>query len=67
MIADKKAIEWLLENRTQYFIHQHTSVDQATLSRIKNGTSSIENLRLKVASKLTELALAEQKEELNND
>lgn len=56
MKADSKKIKWLLDNFSQYEISKATGVAQPSLSNIKSGTRKIENLSLKVASKLTEYA-----------
>lgn len=56
MKADSKKIKWLLNNFSQYEISKATGVAQPSLSNIKSGTRKIENLSLKVASKLTEYA-----------
>lgn len=56
MKADSKKIKWLLDNFSQYEISRATGVAQPSLSNIKSGTRKIENLSLKVASKLTEYA-----------
>lgn len=56
MYADSDKIKWLLENETQYRIAKDTGINQSILSRIVNGDRKIENLTLKVASKLTEYA-----------
>lgn len=60
MYADTKEIEWLLENRTQYFIAKETGVTQSKLSELKNGKRKIENLSIAVGSKLTMLAEKEK-------
>lgn len=56
MKADSEKIEWLIKNCSQYEISKATGVAQANLSHLKAGTRKIENLSLKVASKLTEYA-----------
>lgn len=56
MKADSKKIKWLLDNFSQYEISKATGVAQSSLSNTKLGTRKIENLSLKVASKLTEYA-----------
>jgi transcriptional regulator with XRE-family HTH domain len=56
MKADSEKIKWLLDNFSQYEISRATGVAQPSLSNIKSGTRKIENLSLKVASKLTEYA-----------
>lgn len=53
MKADSKAIEWLLDNATQYQIAKKTGVTQSKISDLKNGKVKIENLSLRIASKLT--------------
>jgi len=59
LFVDTNLIEWLLKNRTQYFIRQETGISQGSLSRLIRGESTIENLSVKNASKLTELAKKE--------
>lgn len=54
--VDTDKIEWLLENETQYKISKDTGVAQVTLSGLISGKRKIENLTVKVASKLTEYA-----------
>ncbi|WP_159723539.1 XRE family transcriptional regulator [Enterococcus sp. CSURQ0835] len=61
MIVDTKEIEWLLENRTQYFISKESGITQSKLSEIKNGKRKLENLTIAVGAKLTELAKQESK------
>lgn len=61
MIIDTDKIEWLLENRTQYYIRQKIGISQGNLSHIVRKESSIENLTVKNAFKLTQLAIEEQK------
>lgn len=56
MYADTKEIEWLLANRTQYFIAKETGITQSKLSELKNGKRKVENLSIAVGAKLTELA-----------
>ena len=41
MIVDTDKIEWLLENRSQYFINKETGVAQSRLSKLKNNFSEI--------------------------
>lgn len=65
MKADKEKIEWLLQNETQYKINKESKVPQATLSDLINGKRKIENLTLKVASKLTDYAEKLQKNHEN--
>ena len=61
MEANKQQIIWLLENVTQYRIAKETGMSQGSLSKLKNGKIKIENLTLKTASALTELAKKMQK------
>ena len=61
MEANKQQIIWLLENVTQYRIAKETGMSQGSLSQLKNGKIKIENLTLKTASALTELAKKMQK------
>ena len=61
MEANKQQILWLLENATQYRIAKETGMSQGSLSQLKNGKIKIENLTLKTASALTELAKKMQK------
>ncbi|WP_018659297.1 helix-turn-helix domain-containing protein [Allofustis seminis] len=56
MYADSEKIKWLLKNATQYRIAKETGVPQPTLSTLANGKTSIENISLGNASKLTEYA-----------
>lgn len=56
MQANKKDIEWLLENVTQYRIAKETGVSQSQLSRLKSGKIDIGNITFEVAGKLTEYA-----------
>lgn len=56
MKVDTDKIEWLLKNETQYKISKDTGVAQVTLSGLISGKRKIENLTVKVASKLTEYA-----------
>ena len=61
MEANEQQIIWLLENVTQYRIAKETGMSQGSLSQLKNGKIKIENLTLKTASALTELAKKMQK------
>ena len=61
MEANKQQIIWLLENVTQYRIAKETGMSQGSLSKLKNGKIKIDNLTLKTASALTELAKKMQK------
>ena len=61
MEANAQQIIWLLENVTQYRIAKETGMSQGSLSQLKNGKIKIENLTLKTASALTELAKKMQK------
>lgn len=54
--ADSEAIEWLLQNVSQYQISKETGVAQSKLSNLKSGKIKIENLTFKVASDLTKFA-----------
>lgn len=62
MEANEQQILWLLENATQYRIAKETGISQGSMSQLKNGKSKVENLTLKTASALTELAKKMQKE-----
>ncbi len=53
MEANSKDIEWILENATQYRIAKETGITQSKISDLKNGKVKIENLSLRIASKLT--------------
>ena len=53
MKADRKEIEWLLSNATQYQISKETGITQSKLSNLKTGKIKIENLTLKISSDLT--------------
>lgn len=59
MLADSAKIEWLLENRTQYFIAKNSKIPQSTLSNLKTGKKKLSNISFENAYKLTELAQAE--------
>lgn len=61
MEANEQQILWLLENVTQYRIAKETGMSQGSISQLKNGKIKIENLTLKTASALTELAKKMQK------
>ncbi|OCW99255.1 hypothetical protein Javan117_0006 [Streptococcus phage Javan117] len=61
MKADKKEIEWLLDNVTQYSIAKETGITQSKLSNLKTGKIKIENLSLKIASNLTNYAKKNKK------
>ena len=61
MEANEQQILWLLENATQYRIAKETGISQGSISQLKNGKIKIENLTLKTASALTELAKKMQK------
>ena len=61
MEANEQQILWLLENATQYRIAKETGMSQGSISRLKNGKIKIDNLTLKTASALTELAKKMQK------
>lgn len=60
MFVDTKLIDWLLENRTQYFISKETGIAQSKLSEIKNKKIDISNVTIKIGSKLTALAIREK-------
>lgn len=60
MFVDTDLINWLLENRTQYFIAKETNVTQSKLSEIKNGKIDLSNVTIGVGSKLTDLAIKEK-------
>ena len=64
--VDTEKIEWLLKNESQYSISKNTGVSQSYLSKIVNGSKSIENLTVGLASKLTEYALSLQKKRRGN-
>lgn len=66
MKADKKEIEWLLDNVTQYSIAKETGITQSKLSNLKTGKIKIENLSLKIASDLTNYAKKNKKYLKNN-
>ena len=63
MEANKQQIIWLLENVTQYRIAKETGIPIGNIHRLKKGEIKIDNLTLKTASSLTELAKKMQKEE----
>ena len=56
MKVNTKDIEWLLENATQYKISKEAKVHQPILSGLKNGARKMDNLSVKMASRLTEYA-----------
>ena len=56
MKVNTKDIEWLLENATQYKISKEAKVHQPILYGLKNGTRKMDNLSVKMASRLTEYA-----------
>lgn len=60
MIVDTDKIEWLLENRSQYFINKETGVAQSRLSKLKNNSSEIGKSSIEIGARLTTLALQEQ-------
>lgn len=60
MIVDTDKIEWLLENRSQYFINKETGVAQSRLSKLKNNFSEIRKSSIEIGVRLTTLALQEQ-------
>lgn len=62
MKVNTKDIEWLLENATQYKISKEAKVHQPILSGLKNGTRKMDNLSVKMASRLTEYAQKLKKE-----
>lgn len=64
--VDTEKIEWLLKNESQYSISKNTGVSQSYLSKIVNGSKSIENLTVGLASKLTEYALSLQEKRRGN-
>ena len=64
MKANEQQIIWLLDNATQYRIAKETGISQGSVSRLKNGKIKIDNLTLKTASALTELAKKMQKGEI---
>ncbi|HHK2072447.1 TPA: hypothetical protein ACQLDR_002152 [Enterococcus faecalis] len=67
MIVDTDKIEWLLENRSQYFINKETGVAQSRLSKLKNNFSEIEKSSIEIGVRLTTLALQEQQIENKGD
>ncbi|WP_311051402.1 XRE family transcriptional regulator [Enterococcus faecalis] len=60
MIVDTDKIEWLLENRSQYFISKETGIAQSRLSKLKNNFSEIGKSSIDVGVKLTDLAMKEK-------
>ncbi|MBD9774279.1 hypothetical protein IHP37_11275 [Enterococcus faecalis] len=60
MIVDTDKIEWLLGNRSQYFINKKTGVAQSRLSKLKNNFSEIGKSSIELGVRLTTLALQEQ-------
>ena len=65
MEANKKDIEWLLDNATQYKISKTTGMPPSNVFNLKHKKSKIENLTLRTASALTELS--KKLQEKNND
>lgn len=63
MEANEQQILWLLENATQYRIAKETGIPRGNICYLKKGKIKIENLTLKTASALTELAKKMQKGE----
>ena len=61
MEANKQQIIWLLENATQSYIAKETGIPRGNISYLKKGKIKIDNLTLKTASALTELAKKLQK------
>ena len=66
MKADSKLIEWLINNETQYRISKETGISNSTISGLLKGDRKIENLTLKIASKLTDFAKKLKKIEKNS-
>ena len=66
MEANKKDIEWLLDNATQYRISKTTSMPPSNVFNLKHKKSKIENLTLRTASVLTELSKKLQEEHNDN-
>ncbi|MDR1568503.1 MAG: XRE family transcriptional regulator [Streptococcaceae bacterium] len=60
MFVDTEKIEWLLENRSQYFIAKTSGIAQSKLSGLKNKKILVENLTISSGAKLTALAIQEQ-------
>lgn len=56
MKVNTKDIEWLLNNATQYRISKEAKVHQSILSGLINNTRKMENLSVKIASRLTDYA-----------
>ena len=65
MKANKKDIEWLLDNATQYKISKTTGMPPSNVFNLKHKKAKIENLTLRTASALTELS--KKLQEKNND
>lgn len=65
MEANKKDIEWLLDNATQYKISKTTGMPPSNVFNLKHKKSKIENLTLRTASALTKLS--KKLQEKNND
>ena len=61
MEANKQQIIWLLENATQCYIAKETGIPRGNIYYLKKGKIKIDNLTLKTASALTELAKKLQK------
>lgn len=66
MEANKKDIEWLLDNATQYKISKTTGMPPGNVFNLKHKKSKIENLTLRTASVLTKLSKKLQEEHNDN-
>ena len=66
MEANKKDIEWLLDNATQYRISKTTGMPPSNVFNLKHKKSKIENLTLRTASVLTKLSKKLQEEHNDN-
>ena len=66
MEANKKNIEWLLDNATQYKISKTTGMPPSNVFNLKHKKSKIENLTLRTASVLTKLSKKLQEEHNDN-
>ena len=61
MEANEQQILWLLENAPQRYIAKETGIPRGNIYYLKKGKIKIDNLTLKTASALTELAKKLQK------
>lgn len=63
MYADLDKIKWVLENRTAYTISKEIGVSNQALFKFINNISSLDNMKLSTAIKLTQYAEQEMMKE----